>query len=138
MVNQYIFVPRCINVGFDITRYQNTSEHLFLFNFDSWLEVLMRNETIFNSCNQMGTNPNFGVLMLCPILIASIFILGQWLKMEDSTKKRFYTFPWLLFQVYPQYRTIKVLYMALWKRDIRWKKEKAALGRNLRSLGNFL
>ena len=85
----------------------------------------------------MGTSPKFGLLMLCPIIISTIFIFGQWLRIEDSPKEQLYTFPLLLLQLYPQYRTIKVLYMALWKRDIRWKKDKEMLERNLKSIGRY-
>ena len=127
LIYRYMFIPQCIDVGFDI----HNLDFEYIFSQD-----LFGNDTIFNSCNRFGTNPKYGLSMLCPIIISTIFIFGQWLRMEDSTKKRFYTFPLLLLQLYPQYRTLKVLYMALWKRDIRWKKDKEILQRNLKSIGS--
>ena len=148
LIYRYMFIPQCKDVGFDIRdsvlqsiKFDPTGEKIVI-DRNSWAkeafgELLnfLEDETVFNSCNEMGTNPKYGLLMLCPIIISMIFIFGQWLRMEDSTKKRLYTLLLLLLQLYPQYRTLKVLYKALWKRDIRWKKDKEMLQRNLKSIG---
>ena len=159
LIYRYTFIPKCKDAGFDIgasklsklqlhsllhfnqselklTRNNfNVSEAVILVT--NFIEEQKNNGTIFNSCKEMGTSPKFGLLMLCPIIISTIFIFGQWLRLENSPKKRLYTFPLLLLQIYPQYRTLKVLYMALWKRDIRWKKDKQILERNLKSIGRI-
>ena len=134
LMYRYVFIPRCKDVGFNIFDFRNESRNdpFFLSNLNNNFT-----DTIINSCKEIGTSPKFGLLMLCPIIISTIFIFGQWLRIEDSPKKRLYTFPLLLLQIYPQYRTLKVLYMALWKRDIRWKKDKEMLERNLKSIGRY-
>ena len=152
LMYRYVFIPQCKDVRFDIldsfqSHFDPTGGKLILvpknnesvdpFFILNWSKNFSKNDAIFNICNEMGTNAKFGLLMLCPIIISTIFIFGQWLRIEDSPKKRLYTFPLLLLQIYPQYRTLKVLYMALWKRDIRWKKDKQILERNLKSIGRI-
>ena len=157
LMYRYVFIPHCKDVGFDIldsfqSHFDPTGEKEYIDiiqnkddesdSLDPFLLLNLynnfsKNDAIFNICNEMGTNAKFGLLMLCPIIISTIFIFGQWLRIEDSPKERLYTFPLLLLQLYPQYRTLKILYMALWKRDIRWKKDKEMLERNLKSIGRF-
>ena len=100
LMYRYMFIPQCKDVGFDILDFDPTGEKR---NNDPFF--LLNNNftgTIFNSCKEMGTSPKFGLLMLGPIIISTIFIFGQWLRIEDSPNERLYTFPLLLLQLYPQ------------------------------------
>ena len=64
----------------------------------------------------------YGYAMLVPILIMTIFTLQKWWRLEKETN-RLSTFFIELFQVYPQYRALRILYLGI-RKKASWRKEK--------------
>ena len=81
-------------------------------------------------------HPKFGFMMLCPIILATLFVIPHWLKREDTTLKRILTFPLLVGQFWPQWQVIKVLKLIKERRTQKWRKEKEKLEKEVSSLGN--
>ena len=78
----------------------------------------------------------YGYAMLVPILIMTIFTLRQWWRLEKSWN-RLWTLPLVVFQFFPQYRALRILYLGLWKKAS-WRKEKDLYDRDLNSLGMYV
>ena len=77
----------------------------------------------------------YGYAMLVPILIMTIFTLQKWWRLEKETN-RLSTFFIELFQVYPQYRALRILYLGI-RKKASWRKEKIVYEEDLSSLGKF-
>ena len=103
-------------------------------------EAYPNNETL---CSTIGGSiyghPNFALAMLMPVLLAMLFILPHWRNNEKKTTlcNKIFTFTLVLLQFYPQWKMLNVLYMGLWKKDIKWKEEKERLQGNIGSLGKL-
>ena len=69
-------------------------------------------------------HPRFGSVMLIPLLLSWILVMRQWYKTERGMKKKLETLPLLILQVYPQWRALRVLYYAKWKKHWGWPKMK--------------
>ena len=78
--------------------------------------------------------------MLVPVLLAMCFILPHWWNNENNTSllNKICTLILVLFQFYPQWKMLQVLYLGLWKKDVKWKEAKENHQRNLGSLGKAL
>ena len=96
------------------------------------------NETL---CQEIGGSfhghPKFAFAMLGPVLVVTLFMLIQWWNEEkySSRKKKLWTFLLVIFQIWPQYKMLNVLYVGLWKNDPKWKEQKEKLQKNICSLG---
>merc|ERR1719479_825659 len=68
------------------------------------------------------------------------FILPHWWENEKKTSNfnKIFTFILILFQFYPQWKMLQVLYWGLWKKDLKWKEAKENLQRNVGSLEPLL
>ena len=85
----------------------------------------------------MGTNPIFGTVTLLPIVVSFLFVLPHWWSTEKTAKRRYFTFPLVLFQIWPQFRVIELLVL-LWKQEYdKYAVKKEHYYRNLSSLGKF-
>ena len=85
----------------------------------------------------MGTNPIFGTVTLLPIVVSFLFVLPHWWNTEKTTKRRYLTFPLVLFQIWPQFRVIELL-LILWKQSYEeYAVKREHYYRNLSSLGKF-
>ena len=82
-------------------------------------------------------HPKFGFAMLSPILLVTVFILKHWWNEEKyaSQKSKIFTFILVIFQIWPQYKMLNVMYIGFWKNDPKWREEKEKLQRNICSLG---
>ena len=60
---------------------------------------------------------SFGKIMMIPLILSTIFILPHWLKFEKSFKNRLMTLPLVLLQLYPQYRSMRVICWAFIKKN---------------------
>ena len=78
--------------------------------------------------------PNYGKVMLIPIMLATLFTIPHWLKRENTLRKRLYTLPLLLGQFWPQWQVIKILRL-MTKRNPQWQTEKKNLEKEVSSLG---
>ena len=49
--------------------------------------------------------PIFGTMVLIPIILGTLFTIPHWFKQENTQRKKLETFPFLIFQLWPQYET---------------------------------
>ena len=75
--------------------------------------------------------------MLCPVLLVTVLILKHWWNEEKyaSQKRKIFTFMLVIFQIWPQYKMLNVIYIGFWKNDHKWREQKEKLQRNICSLG---
>ena len=79
----------------------------------------------WDKCKTTGPpHPSYGSAMLAPFLLSWVFVTIQWFKTERGLSQKLKTLPLLICQVYPQWRALRVLYYAKWKRDTRWQRMK--------------
>ena len=78
----------------------------------------------------------YGYAMLAPIIFMTIFTIRQWWRLEKGWN-RLWTLPLVLFQCFPQYRALRILYLGLQKKAS-WRKEKDLYDQDLTSLGIYL
>ena len=103
----------------------------FFFKFTEWRSF---NKSLVDNPNNGALclggggkfygHPNFALAILAPILLSTIFMIPQWLRQEKSKKRILKTLPLLLFQVYPQFKMLEILYLGLWKKDSKWRLKK--------------
>ena len=75
-------------------------------------------------------------IILIPVLINLIFTIPQFLRLEKSLKQRLLTLPLLCCLLWPQYRSLRVLWFAFVRKDTdKCLKEKLDLEHNVRTLG---
>ena len=80
--------------------------------------------------------PIYGLMTLLPVLISFTLTAIHWYNTEEKSQ-RLRTFPLLLAQIWPQYRTGRILWLYM-KGDRKWIKEKEHVERQLSSLGEFV
>ena len=81
----------------------------------------------------------FGWIMWIPIIINLLFTIPHYLRVEKTWKQRLLTFPLLLCQCWPQYRSIRVLWFAYGPKNIaKCLAEKLDLEQNVSNLGKKL
>ena len=85
-------------------------------------------------CAEAEKHPIYGSMILFPILVATLFTSFHWCKREDTTRKKLFTLPLLIGQLWPQWQVLKVLWM-MKKRDGHWKAEREKLQKDISSLG---
>ena len=74
----------------------------------------------------------FALLTATPIILHTLFLSRHWWTIEGKEDgNRLLTFPLLLFQIWPQYQLLKLLY------NNEWAKEKLNYDKKIGSLGNF-
>ena len=95
------------------------------------------NCTVSQLCDIKPTSqPIYGTMTLLPVLLSFVFTAIHWYGTEEPNK-RLCTLPLLLAQIWPQYRTGRVLW--LYKNgDKRWKKEKLHLEKQLSAVGMYI
>ena len=82
-------------------------------------------------------HPNYGAIMFIPIIMANLFTIPHWFKRENTWKKRLCTLPLFLGQFWPQYQALKVFWL-IKNKDLRWRKKKEQLDREIGSIEPFL
>ena len=82
-------------------------------------------------------HPKFAFAMLAPVLVVTLFMLNQWWNEEkySSRKSKIFTFTLVIFQIWPQYKMLTVMYIGFWKNDPCWREQKEKLQRNICCLG---
>ena len=86
----------------------------------------------------ISPNPKSAAAMLAPFLLCNLFVTIQWFKTEKGLKQKLKTLPLLICQVYPQWRALRVLYYAKWKRDIRWQRMKEEWETGISHIGGIM
>jgi hypothetical protein len=69
--------------------------------------------------------------------MANLFTIPHWFKRENTWRKRLCTLPLFLGQFWPQYQVLKVFWM-IKNKDLRWRKKKEQLDREIGSIEPFL
>ena len=77
-----------------------------------------------------------GVSFICPSL-SFLFVTYHWWQLEKP-RNRLKTLPFLLAQVWPQYRMLKLIYKGYFRKDPRWRKEATVLQENLVGIEPFI
>ena len=75
----------------------------------------------------------YGYAMLAPILLMTIFSLRQWWRLEKS-RNRLWTLLIVLFQCFPQYRALRILYLGH-RKKASWRTEKDVYDSDMTFLG---
>ena len=59
-----------------------------------------------------------GKIMIIPLILNTLFIMPHWLNCEKTFERRVVTFPLVLFQLYPQYRSMRIIWLAFVKKNV--------------------
>ena len=81
------------------------------------------------------TNKKCAAAMLTPPLISWLFVTYQWFKNEAGIRQKLMTLPFLILQVYPQWRAMRVLYYGKWKKQRGWHTMKEEWETEICNLG---
>ena len=95
-------------------------------------------ETRLDYCNRTGRlarNKKYAIAMLTPPIISWLFVTYQWFRTEVGVKQKLTTLPFLLLQVYPQWRALRVLYCGKWKKQRGWQRMKEEWETEICNLG---
>ena len=79
--------------------------------------------------------PIYGWMTLLPVLVSFLITAIHWYQTEKSPNWS-WTVPLLLAQIWPQYRTARILWLYK-KGDLKWKKEKNQVDKELSAIGKF-
>ena len=79
--------------------------------------------------------PIYGWMTLLPVLVSFLITAIHWYQTEKSPN-RCWTVPLLLTQIWPQYRTARILWLYK-KGDLKCKKEKDQVEKELSAIGKF-
>ena len=82
-----------------------------------------------------GRHPNFGLAILSPVVLSTIFVLVHWWRTESNRMNKLLTLPLVIGQMWPQYRILRILYFGLIKQNRKWKVENEDQKKNVSSLG---
>ena len=77
-----------------------------------------------------------GVSFICPSL-SFLFVTYHWWQLEKP-KNRLKTMPFLLAQVWPQYRMLKMIYKGYIRKDPRWRDEQTVIQENIMGVEPFI
>ena len=108
---------------------------------DFYLNVRMflRNYYLNDECRGAGImvppHPKFGAAMLVPFLLSWLLVVRHWFIKEHGMKQKLKTLPLLILQVYPQWRALRVLYYAKWKKHKGWQRMKEEWETGISHLG---
>ena len=94
---------------------------------------IMNNSYCETSRDYSGSHPKFGLAILTPVLISTMFVCIHWWRTEANL----ITLPLVFCQCWPQYRIIRILYFGLIKHNIRWKTENEEQKKDVCSLGKW-
>ena len=114
---------------------------VFLPSFDVYSDIyfaakLFKGGYNYDWCEKLDdTHPKFGIAMLAPVVLSWIFVAKQWYQTEKGLIQKLSTLPFLILQCYPQYRALRVIYHAKWRKTSRWQKMKDAFEMEVSHLG---
>ena len=111
-------------------------------SFDVYSDIAFAVELITGSyeghCGEGGnpSHPKYAIAILTPVLLSWIFVAQHWYREEKGVRKKLWTLPFLILQCYPQYRALRVLYHAKWRKTNGWKRMKDAWEMEISHLGD--
>ena len=68
-----------------------------------------------NNCFNYAT---FGNLMIIPLILSTFLLIPHWWQREKSNKQKLLTGPLVLFQCWPQYRALRILWLKYKKKNV--------------------
>lgn len=108
---------------------------VMLPTFDNYMDILIGVRMLCNyigcSGEQMQEMKKIGISMIVVVCFSFLMIIRQWIKIEENKLK---TLPLLLLQLWPQYRSVRVLYFGCIKKDPKWRKELAVIEKDVMTL----
>ena len=91
---------------------------------------------LFTGYHLAKMHPKFGALTLIPLMMSFIGMAIKWYKIETMEgRNKLKMLPLLIFQLYPQWRALRVIYYARIKKDPRWKTMKEEYETGISHLG---
>ena len=91
---------------------------------------------LFTGYHLTKNHPKFGALTLVPLMLSFIGMAIKWFKIETMEgRNKLKMLPLLIFQFYPQWRALRVIYYARIKKDRRWKAMKEEFEDGISHLG---
>ena len=92
--------------------------------FDNYMDILIGVKMLINDyrCSDelIIEMRNYGIAMITVACFSFLTIVQQWIKIEEEKLK---TLPLLLLQLWPQYRSMRILYFGCIRKDSKWRKE---------------
>ena len=123
-----------------LLKFKTSNLSTYIFEFKSFLAFwkenrleITSNKSCMTSNDYSGSHPKFGLAVISPVLVSTIFAFIHWWKTEANLV----TLPLVICQCWPQYRIIKILFFGLVKRNIRWFTEFEHHEKNVISLGKY-
>ena len=117
------FLEWLFHGNYFVNTYEDTNEYYYDSIRYRWFPKKVK-----VSCKDRGIvvppHPKFGTVMSIPLLLSWLLVIRQWYKMEHGMKQKLKTLPLLILQVYPQWRALRVLYHAKWRKNRGWPKMK--------------
>ena len=109
-------------------------------SFDVYSDIAFAIQLITGSykpkCGEKATpHPKYAIAILTPVLLSWIFVAKQWYHDEKGVRQKLLTLPFLILQCYPQYRAMRVLYHAKWRKTYGWQSMKDVLEMEISHLG---
>ena len=121
---------------------------VFLPTFDVYSDLLFTARLFAGNyynrdyCNSVGVmvppHPKFGSAMIAPFILSWLFVTIQWFKTERGLVQKLKTLPLLILQVYPQWRALRVLFYAKWKKYDRWQRMKEEWETGISHIGKII
>ena len=88
---------------------------------------------------KVGIENLFGWIIWIPIIINMLFTIPHFLRVEKTWKQRLLTFPFLICQCWPQYRSMRIIWFAYVPKNIaKCLAEKLDLEQSVSNLGKNL
>ena len=109
---------------------------------EEWKEKANSNITICKDLTyphleaEISNHPGYAMTMLGPMLLVLILTFPHFWKLEKHNWKK--TLPIFLLFSWPQYRSARVIFFGLFKKNPKWRKEKDVYERNISSLGKVI
>ena len=115
-----------------------SNDDLLLTLIDFWKDngqEIWSNKYCRESNDYSGRHPKFGMSIISPVFLSTIFLLFHWWRTESNIMNKLITFQLVICQIWYQYRIARILYFGLIKQNRRWRTENENLKKNVSSLG---
>ena len=91
---------------------------------------------LFTGYGLKERHPKYGAITLAPLVMSMMGQTTHWFKTETKEKRnKLVTFPLLVFQIYPQWRVLMVIYHAKILKDAKWRDMKQEFDGGICHLG---
>ena len=109
--------------------------NVLMFEAPDGCHVHWNNDVSHAQLDYGANRSKYAAAMLTPPFISWLFVTYQWFRYEMGAKQKILTVPFLLLQVYPQWRALQVLYHGKWKKQGGWQRLKEKWETEIGNLG---